>query len=210
MIAVALAMTAAGAAHADGDPASDVLYTDQVFFPYNTTVSKSAQDALVGTVHSANSAGYPIRVALIAQQSDLGAISSLWKKPRQYAKFLSLELGFIYKGSLLIVMPSGLGFAHFKRETEADYQTLSTIRVAAGQDGLSQTAVQAVTMLAAKAGHTITPGSTSSKSSGASALLATAIAITLLVVAAGGVMLLRRRGGGDRGEGRDDDPSATS
>ena len=193
VLALAIALCAAGAARADGDPASDVLYTDPVFFPYDTTISKSAQQALVKTLSSSEKAGYPIRVALIAQPSYLGAVTSLWKKPRQYARFLSLELSFVYKGPLLIVMPSGIGFDRYKQGVEAEYEVLAGVRVAGGRDGLAQTADRAVTVLAARAGHTITPGSASSGSSGAAGWVAGVIAFALIVAAAGGLVFLRRR-----------------
>lgn len=192
-LALAIALCGAGAARADGDPASDILYTDNVFFPYDTTISKSAQEALVKTLLSSEQAGYPIRVALIAQPSDLGAVASLWKKPRQYARFLSLELSYVYKEPLLIVMPSGMGFAHYKQGTKAEYEGLAGVRVVGARDGLAQTAVRAVSVLAARAGYTITPGSASSGSSGAAGLVAGVIAFVLIVAAAGGLVLLRRR-----------------
>jgi hypothetical protein len=160
-IAVALALVAAlataGSARADGDPASDVLYTTSVFFSFTTALSTSAQKAVTETVARAKEAGYPIRVAIIEKQDDLGAVTSLWEKPRQYAKFLDIELSFIYKGPLLIVMPSGLGFAHYKKATASEYRTLAGITVDSGPNGLAASANRAVVALAALAGQRIAP-----------------------------------------------------
>ena len=185
-----MALTAAGAARANGDPASDVLYTGHVFFPYDTTISQSAQQDLVATILAANKAGYPIRVALIAQQSDLGAVTSLWKKPRRYATFLSTELSFIYAGPLLIVMPSGIGFAHYKGRTAAEYRVLSSVGIVGGRDGLALTGTNAVRALAQRAGYAIATGSTPSSSSGVYSWLAVAIAVALIAAAAGGIVFL--------------------
>ena len=52
-----------------------------------------------------------IRVALIANPSDLGGITAFWGAPRRYARFLGLELGYYYKNSLLVVMPAGIGYS---------------------------------------------------------------------------------------------------
>lgn len=186
-------LVGAGLARADGDPASDVLYTGHVFFPYSTTISRSAQETLVETVDAAEKAGYPIRVALIGAPVDLGAVTALWAQPRKYASFLSLELSFIYKGPLLIVMPSGLGFAHRKESTTADYAALSKVKVAAGSDGLAVTAVEAVRALAARAGHPIiAAGSSSASSSGMNRALAGGIALAVLLVSGGAVVAVRR------------------
>jgi hypothetical protein len=151
-----LALVAAGSARADGDPASDVLYSGRVFFSYGS-ISQSTQDALTTTVKRAETAGYPIRVALIASREDLGAVTALWAKPREYAKFLDLELSIAYRGPLLIVMPQGIGFAHYKRSTAREERTLSGVKVEGGHDGLVRTAVAAVSALARSSGHPITP-----------------------------------------------------
>ena len=193
LAAVVLSLLAPAAARADGDPASDVLYTERVFFPYTLKVSPSAQKQLAETVAAAEKKGYPIRVALIAGPVDLGAITSLWGKPRRYATFLSIELSFVYNGPLLIVMPAGFGFAHDKEPTAAEYAALSSLRVTGGGDGLAQSAVRAVRLLATRAGHPISDLGSSSGSSGMSRLLAGAVALAV-IVAAGSVAILVRLG----------------
>jgi hypothetical protein len=192
LAAVAAMFAGAGVARADGDPASDVLYTGRAFFPYSTTISKSAQETLVGTIGAAEKADYPIRVALIAGPVDLGAVTVLWAKPKKYAMFLGLELSFVYKGPLLIVMPSGFGFEHYKQNTKAEYAALSNVRILGRRDGLALSAVEAVKVLAARAGHPIErPGSSSSGSS-ASRVLAGTIALAVLLLSAGGIIVVRR------------------
>ena len=46
---------------------------------------------------------------MIGNRTDLGAVPQLWAKPQIYAKFLGAELRFVYKDTLLVVMPQGLG-----------------------------------------------------------------------------------------------------
>ena len=111
LLAVAVAVVAfAPNAHADGDPASDYLLTQQVFLPSDATASSAAQRQLLGLVQAANRDGFAIRVAIIPSSYDLGSVTELWRVPRTYARFLSLELSFAYTQRLLVVMPNGLGF----------------------------------------------------------------------------------------------------
>ena len=84
------------AARANGDPASDVLLTQKVFFPLDAPLPNSDREALQKTVDEANARGYPIRVALIPFTSDLGTAVSLWRHPQDYSKFLGSELAFVY------------------------------------------------------------------------------------------------------------------
>ena len=100
----------AGTARADGDPASDYLYTLKVFLPFDVKVPKARQRELVSLVEATNRSGYAIRVAVIGSSYDLGSVTSLWRQPRTYARFLGAELQFIYAKRLLIVMPNGFGY----------------------------------------------------------------------------------------------------
>ena len=191
LTAAALVHTAAG--RADGDPASDVLYSDRVFFPYSTTISGGARHALTTTVSRAERAGYPIRVALIAGPFDLGAVTSLWGKPREYARFLAYELSLVYDGPLLIVMPSGIGFAHYKHSTAAEYRTVASLHAPAGPDRLASTAILAVAAVATRAGHRVSPASISARPGLASTSHILAGAALALALAGVGALAARRR-----------------
>src|SRR5205085_4420595 len=90
LLAAVAAALLAPAARADGDPASDVLYTQWVFFPFEFKYGEHEKQALLSTVDDARKHGYPIKVALITQRYDLGAIPALFGKPQQYAHFLGL------------------------------------------------------------------------------------------------------------------------
>jgi len=160
LAAVALALgavllCAAGVARADGDPASDYLYTQKVFLPYDANIAQADQRKLVAAVRSATEQGFPIRVALIASSYDLGSVTVLWKRPRTYARFLGAELEFLYKGRLLIVMPNGFGFNRPKHGTAAEYALLSKIPIGPTPDGLAEAATTAVRKLAAANGITV-------------------------------------------------------
>jgi hypothetical protein len=181
----------------DADPASDILFSNPVFYSFDQLPSDGSQKRLNKVVVSATKAGYPIRVALIAKPSDLGGITALWSKPRQYARFLGLELAFGYKGSLLVVMPSGLGYARGGKSSDAAYAALRPVHVEGGADGMADTAVRAVARLSSAAGHPINvpakvgPGGGSAQDM----RLLIAVAALLVAVSLAAGYVLRRRGG---------------
>ncbi|HEY2790643.1 MAG TPA: hypothetical protein VGI72_14410 [Gaiellales bacterium] len=113
-LAVAAALPAAGLgptpAFADGDPASDVLVYQPVFFPYRPA-PHALQSHLAGLVRSANQQGYRIRIAIIQSRRDLGSVPALFGTPTVYARFLSSELSSIWRDRVLVVMPDGYGLA---------------------------------------------------------------------------------------------------
>jgi hypothetical protein len=152
LVLMIAACTLAGTAHADGDPASDYLLGTQVFFSIDVKLPAAKQQELVSIVRDANRSGYAIRVALIASPYDLGAVTSLWRKPRQYAKFLGAELQFIYKHRLLVVMPNGFGFNWSKHPSSQEDAVLSTVPIGTGAVGMLDSAVAAVQKLAATSG----------------------------------------------------------
>jgi hypothetical protein len=118
-LVLAISAGGAGTARADGDPASDVLVLYNVFIPYEAP-SKTAAAGLLKQVQAAYTAGYRVKVAVVATNADLGAIPSLFGKPTEYAKFLGQELSSFYIGPLLIVMPGGYGIYDGGRSTQAE------------------------------------------------------------------------------------------
>src|ERR1700733_6210373 len=81
---VAAAGAFASIARADGDPASDVLVSQTVFLPSDARVSAQQQAQLVGLLQASTQAGFPVRVAVISSDYDLGSVTALWRKPRAY------------------------------------------------------------------------------------------------------------------------------
>jgi hypothetical protein len=109
--ALAAASAPPPAALADGDPASDVLAYQPVFFPYSPAPAALRRE-LNGLVQSANRQGYGIRVAVIQSRRDLGSVPFLLAKPPSvYARFLGAELSSFWRQRVLVVMPSGYGLA---------------------------------------------------------------------------------------------------
>lgn len=190
-VATAVMLVAApAAAYANGDPASDVLLQAKVYFP-TQRVSAEAANSLKAVVDEANAKGYAIRVALIKDESDLGTVPNLLNQAQKYSEFLGPELRFAYKGDLLVVMPTGLGVTQTD-ETPAPANAVEGMQVEAGgsPDGLALTAEQAVTRLAAAAGH---PLEAQKKSGGGGGTVAgLTVAAVLLALGILGAFWLRR------------------
>ncbi len=109
-VVLAAAATRPQAARADGDPASDVLVYQPVFFPYRPA-PHALQRRLTGLVRSANQQGYRIRIAVVQSPRDLGSVPMLFGRPAVYARFLSSELSSVWRDRVLVVMPNGYGLA---------------------------------------------------------------------------------------------------
>ncbi len=114
-VAVCALMTVAAwqaqPALADGDPASDVLLYQPIYFPYQPAPA-AVKRRLTGLVRSANSQGYQVRVAVVQSSRDLGSVPELFKKPPAvYARFLSAELTSAWSHRVLVVYPTGYGLA---------------------------------------------------------------------------------------------------
>ncbi len=162
LLAVLLALGAfSPVARADGDPGSDVLVYQDLFIGPDAGPTISQQARLGGLLKTAARSGFPMRIAIIAGPSDLGAVTSLWRKPRAYARFLGLELSLAYRQRLLVVMPGGFGFNWPGHSTTSAYRALSGISIGSGSGGLLAAAQAAVERLAAAGGVRL-PSPTSS------------------------------------------------
>jgi GNAT superfamily N-acetyltransferase len=180
------------AAGADGDPASDVLLTQNIFLPFSPAVSPTLAGTLTATVAHAHAAGYPIKVALIESTMDLGADPELFGPPERYARFLDLEITYNSAPPLLVVMPGGFGTA-----STVPASALSTIALdrSARSDGLARAAIAAIVTLARRAGHPISAPNLPAAASvgGGTRWPAIAAAVALALAVGGGAAALRRR-----------------
>jgi hypothetical protein len=202
LIATAILVAALGAggpgfALGDGDPASDVLLGQNVYYPYSPPVPKSVQDTLNAETAAAKKAGLPIKVALIATAVDLGVIPELFEQPQNYAKFLDKEISFNGPQPLLVVMPAGYGVQSMSAKAEAAIKGLAPPK-GKTSTALAQAAITAVAKIAAADGHPVkgvagvSTGSSGGGSSTAPLLIGLIVAAVLV---AGGLIALRRRQG---------------
>ena len=147
--AVVAAGPAATTARADGDPPSDVLLLQNVYFPYRLP-SAAARAELQQAADAVYARGDRVRVALIFTMDDLGSIPSMFGQPSDYAHFLGVELGLWYVGPLLVVMPAGFGIWDGGRSTAAEERVLRTVPVSsASPDELARSATAALQRLTA-------------------------------------------------------------
>jgi hypothetical protein len=142
-----LALVSIPAAHADGDPASDVLYFQDVFMPF-TSPAKTVGDKLTRATATARARKHPIKVAVIWQSTDMGSVPTLFNKPGTYARFLGIELGDILTGPLVVAMPAGFGLYQRSGSTAAAKRLLRSVPFhAKSVDQLTATAAAGVKKL---------------------------------------------------------------
>jgi hypothetical protein len=159
-LALALMLAAPPVARADGDPASDVLPAQDIFFPYAPPTSKPLRDALTRVVEQSSKAGYPLKVALIESAGDLGSYPQMFNQPQIYANLLASELPTNPHGRirtrphLLVVMPVGFGGDNLGTKVD---EALAPVKVdpAAQSAGLARAAIEAVARLATANGHPV-------------------------------------------------------
>jgi hypothetical protein len=198
-IAIAAALIAPWAARADGDPASDTLLISTLYTPVSQKISPPVLAKLQGTIKAANAAGFKIRVALILDRTDLGAVPQLFGHPAQYVHLLSGELYYAWKGGIIAVQPSGIGVRNITPLAPAQ-KLADGIAVAkpATADTLAQAATVAIVKLAAQKGVTVSAQGTAApatKSKGRSTLTTVlgGVLIVVLIALFIGQMVVRRR-----------------
>lgn len=181
-------------ARANGDPASDYLLAQDVFLPFDAKVDAGAAKRLNNMLASADKAGFKIKTAVILGPGDLGTAFSLIHKPQRYAEFLGLELSFVYRQRLLVVMPNGFGYS-VKGNPDPKAARLLKALPPPGADATKEVeaATLAIQRLAAAAGHRLVISS--GGGSQARDRITIAAAATLAVAAFAGFVLYRRRRG---------------
>ena len=197
-VRIALLLTAAvlmvpSLAAADGDPASDTLLGLNVFYPYSPPVAPAVKLKLDRQTAAAKRAGFPIKVALIAAPTDLGAIPSLFGKPQAYAKFLDQEISFRGAQPLLVVMPAGYGV---QGVTGPARLAVSGLPKPAGKSStdLARAAQTAVAKLVSASGHSAkSTGGGGGSSGGGTAVLLIVLILAAIAVSTALVVLRVRR-----------------
>jgi hypothetical protein len=192
VLAVVVGAVAAGAARANGDPASDVLPFTTVYLSIQDPTKSTGGRDLLSVTHASAKKKHEIRVAVISQPSDLGLIQSLWRKPQSYAEFLGKELFQFahYTGTTLIVMPNGYGI--YGPQAAKGKAALAGLPTPATGDlqGLARRGVTAVRAVAVRNGYVLPrPNS----GSGTPAWLIILGALGGAAVIAGGVFVVLRR-----------------
>ena len=184
-------------ARADGDPASDVLIVGTVFVGYGDSTSTPAVRELLELTAETRRKGFPIRVAVIRQATDLGAVPSLFGQAQRYATFLGQELRFVYHGTLVVVMggtPGGVGVfgPGATPAAKAAVRGIS-VPVAGDADEVARIASTAVRRVAAANGHVLTTPRASAGGKNHTTVFLVAGTAIVLGLLAGLAVLWRRR-----------------
>lgn len=157
-VAVA-ALLIAPLADAHGNPAGEWLLDRAAFVPPDAGVSRADQHALAVTLARAKAQGYPLRVAVVAARYDLGELAGLFGQQARYAAHLSEDLQVIYRGRVLVVMPSGFAVARDGKPDPLEQRIVATVRPPRDFQGAAVVAAttRAVRMLAAGRGIVVAP-----------------------------------------------------
>jgi hypothetical protein len=192
LIGVAVCLSAPSLAQANGDPASDYLLAQNLFLPFTTKIDQNSVKRLNALLAEAKAQRFPIRVALILSPSDLGTAFSLFGKPEKYAQFLGLELAFVYRDRLLVVMPNGYGYA-VKGDPDPKVSAVLKKLPAPGRSATKEAdaAIVAVQRLAAGEGHRLAAPKVGGSAGRDRLTIAAAATAAIALIAA--IVLYRRR-----------------
>ena len=192
LVVVTACLCAPAAARANGDPASDYLLAQSVFLPFTTKIDNNEVQRLDALLRESQKSGFRIRVAVILSPSDLGTAFSLFEKPQKYAAFLGLELSFVYRDRLLVVMPNGYGYTV---NSDPDPKASPVLKKLppAGRNATKEVeaAIVAVQRLAAAEGHRLAVQKGGGSASRDRLTIAAAVTAAVALIAA--FVLYRRR-----------------
>jgi hypothetical protein len=110
---VATLAATAPAAHAHGDPSAHYLETGPLYPSFANRPSQALELQLLGLLQAAEAAGYPVKVALVGAEDDVGDTPQMLHRPQHYAEQLAsgLEAERQLRAPVLVVSPHGLGIA---------------------------------------------------------------------------------------------------
>lgn len=159
LLALASATTAAG----HGDPASHYLEAESLYPAFADRPSQTLELRLLGHLQAAAQRGYPIKVALVANEEDLVDNPDMLRKPQRYAEFVGSELGGKLQAPVVVVTAYGFGVsgralrggrlaALDRADGRALLSGVAVPRRAHG-DALAEAAIAAVRELARAGGH---------------------------------------------------------
>ena len=164
-VALAALLAAPASALAHGDPTAHYLESDSLLTSYAAPPDQQVELQLRGVLDAAAAKGYPIRVALFANENDTGGEPEPFEAPQVYAKAIGQQLSEArpLRAPVLIVTPDryGLGGRQPRGGTltpvtdplgDALARDLPLAKQATG-NALARAAMVAVRRLSAAAGH---------------------------------------------------------
>jgi hypothetical protein len=152
LLACVLTLVIAPPAFADGDPPSDVLVGQDVYYGWGLDLRVKAAAQLPAMLTTAREHGFELKVALIANFSDLGLAGMFWQKPGEYVRYLGEELSLVYRGRLLILMRNGYALYYDGKVPGKERRVLSRLGRPGKTTRFFASAIEAVQQLAAANG----------------------------------------------------------
>lgn len=194
-LAAGLALLALPAvARANGDPASDYLLVQKLFLPFGAKIDQTDVTRLNALLTAAERDNFKIRVAIILSPGDLGTAFSLYRKPQRYSEFLGLELSFVFRGRLIVVMPNGYGYSVLGKPDQKASRLLQRLPPP-GHDATQEVrgAQAAVRKLALASGHRLAVSSSGGGSNSRDRITIAAAATAAIALIAAVVLYRRQR-----------------
>ena len=199
-ILASAALIAAPAAFADGDPASDVLVESVVFNPIDgVSLASQARLEAVAERECARWLSDP-RCADRQREGSRHGDAAVGQA-RQLRAYLDTELSLSYRGQVLVVMPSGFGLHGPARGPHAVSAAEVAVKAPAPGPGeqLAMSALSAVPLLAAAAGHPIPPSALAaaerSATAGQKSVVGSSLSPGVVVALLVGALLIALAGG---------------
>jgi hypothetical protein len=152
LAALLVLLTVPVAAWAHGDPTTHYLESSDFYPGFSVKrPSQATELQLMGLMEAAKQAGYPMKVSILGDESDVSDKPEMLKKPQKYANFVATELKrskVPLAGPVVIVSPYGIGIAG---------PGAQPLDVPTGDDGeqLAAAATTAIRQLAQNAGHAL-------------------------------------------------------
>ena len=108
---VLAAFVAAAPAYGHADPTIHYLETQNLLASVGLPATQDLELQLLGIVQAIERRGYPIKVSVIANETDTGGESAALEDPQAYAELVvrELELFFPVEAPVIIVTPNGFG-----------------------------------------------------------------------------------------------------
>jgi hypothetical protein len=150
LAALLLLLCAPAVALAHGDASTHYLESGNFYPGFGERASQATELKLMGLLDAAQKAGYPIKVSILGDESDVSDTPAMLKHPQRYAEFVARELirSNELSAPVIIVSPYGIGVAGPGAEK---------IDVSTGTSGdqRDQAAMAAVRTLAEAGGHAL-------------------------------------------------------
>ena len=103
-------------AFADGDPASDILLQQDVYYGVGVDLRSKAAAQLPAMLAEARRQGFDMKVALISDPAGpRDRHVHVADRRRTTRPTSASEIANVYKGHLLVLMPNGYGYYHFDK-----------------------------------------------------------------------------------------------